>query len=129
MTELRLTFASEGLAAVSQVLVDMGISFRVEPVGPAAQEEGASEAAAPVRRQAPAKPARKSSRKARRAAPRPEKPQAEETPAAGAERLRAAIARGGAGYRSPLESPPSPAEPSAPAGGGQSDDPSGAGTP
>ena len=120
MTELRLTFASEGFAAVSQVLVAMGLSFRVEPVTSAAKKEEAttkSEATQPARRRAPAKSPRKSASKAKPAS-RPENPPAGESAAQGAERLRAAIARTGTGYRSPLEPPGSAPEPTPPSGEG-----------
>jgi hypothetical protein len=106
MTELRLTFASEGFAAVSQVLVDMGLSFRVEPVGETARKEAAPavEAAPAAKGRTPAKPARKSAAKAKRPV-RSEKAPADEATLAGAERLRAAVARSGTAYRSPLEPP------------------------
>ena len=125
MTELRLTFASEGLAAVSQVLIDMGISFRVEPVALARSREEAAPAGEPApaaKRRVPAKSTRKTASKAKRTT-RPEKPSAEETAAQGAERLRAAIARSGTGYRSPLEPPASSDRPATPAGGAPASEP------
>ena len=102
MTELRLTFASEGLAAVSKVLVEMGLSFRVEPAAPAPKVESAagSQAAPAPKRRTSAKPARKNPAAARQAL-HPERASPEAT-AVGAERLRAAIAKSGASYR-PLE--------------------------
>ena len=118
MTELRLTFPSEGFPAVSQVLVDMGLSFHVEPVGTAARQEAATAAETPpTPKRTPAKKARKTA-KAKRAA-RSESPAAAPTPVdatvAGAERLRAAIARSGPDvYRSPLEPPADTVAPPAP---------------
>ncbi len=108
MKEVRLTFASEGFEAVSKVLVEMGLSFRVEPVGPAARQ-AAAEAAPAAKPRAPAGPARKTS-KAKRAARPAKAPAAGDT--TGAERLRAAIAQSGTAYRSPLE--PSTAEVASP---------------
>jgi hypothetical protein len=117
MKELRLTFASEGFAAVSQVLVDMGLSFRVEPVGAATKEEAAPamEVASAAKQRTPTKPARKSPAKAKRAAQHEKTPP--EAMAAGAERLRAAIAKSGAAYRSPLEPSATAPEPALPGGG------------
>ena len=116
MRELRLTFASEGLAAVSQVLVDMGLSFRVEPVGAAAKEEAAPamEVASAAKRRTPTKPARRSPAKAKRATQQERTPP--EAMAAGAERLRAAIAKSGTAYRSPLEPPATAPAPALPGG-------------
>ena len=113
MKEVRLTFASEGLEAVSKLLVDMGLSFRVEPVGPAVRQQAAAEAAPAAKPRAPAKPARKAS-KAKRAA-RPAKPPAAGD-ATGAERLRAAIAQSGTTYRAPPEPSPTTPEAAAPIG-------------
>ncbi len=114
MRELRLTFASEGFAAVSQVLVDMGLSFRVEPVGTATEEEAAAATgvASAAKRRTSAKPARTSPAKAKRATQHERTPP--EAMAAGAERLRAAIAKSGTSYRSPLEPPATAPEPALP---------------
>lgn len=104
MTDLRLTFASEGLAAVSQILVEMGLSFSVEPVGAVAKEEKTAPAAAApptTSRRPPAKTARKSPAKTKRAAQSERGPS--DAPAAGAERLRAAIAQSGTAYRSLID--------------------------
>ncbi len=116
MKEIRLTFATEGLEAVSKVLVDMGIGFRVEPLGAAARQEAKPAAEPPPapRKRAPAKTARKAS-KVKRAARSEEPAPADDASLAGAERLRAAIARTGTTYRSPLE-PSGASEPAGPAG-------------
>jgi hypothetical protein len=113
MTDLRLTFSADGLAAVSKVLVDMGIGFRVEPVSSAREVVAAVVAqTAPVAKR-PSKATRKGSGKSKRAA-QPARPPAD-APAGGAERLRTAIARGGSTYRSPL-APPATTEPLVEAG-------------
>ena len=105
MNELRLTFSSEGFAAVSQLLVDMGLSFRVEPVA-AAKEE-----AAPALGNAPTsvKAARERTAKTKKLARAAKPPTSGDAVVPGAERLRAAIARGGSAYRSLLEPPATPA--------------------
>ncbi len=115
MTEIRLTFAAEGFEAVSKVLVEMGIGFQVEPIAATPKKEAAPavEAPPPAKKRAPAKPARKAS-KPKRAA-RGQKPASDDAAAPAAERLRAAIARSGTAYRSPLE-PPAGGEPVGPAG-------------
>ncbi len=123
MTDIRLTFAADGFEAVSKVLVEMGIGFHVEPVATPAKKEPAPVAPTPAapKRRAPAKAARKAA-KPKRAA----KPATADAEAPGAERLRAAIARTGTPYRSPLEMPGA-GEPATPAGGapggGQPDKP------
>ncbi len=114
MTEIRLTFASEGLHAVSKVLVDMGIGFQVEPVGAASKAPSAPSAPAvpqPTRR-ASSRGTRKNAAKVKRATV-PER-QPASSPLAGAERLRAAITSSGGPYRSAGE----PAAEAAQPGGG-----------
>ncbi len=107
MKEVRLTFASEGLEEVSKVLVEKGISFRVEPVGSPAKQEIAAEAAP----RAPARPARKASK-----AMRPTRPAKADATSPGAERLRAAIAQSGTAFRSPPEPSEGAPPPARPAG-------------
>ncbi len=104
MKELRLTFRTDDFGTISQILIDRGISFQVEPAGAAAE-------AAPVREKAPAGRPRgaaarpKKARKKRARTPdRPEKPAAGALPLAGAERLREALGQGKAAA-SPLMPP------------------------
>jgi len=121
MNELRLTFPSEGFAAVSQLLVDMGLSFRVEPVG-AAKEQAAPDA---DKAPAPAKAARKSMANPKKPARAAKSRTPEDVAIHGAERLRAAIARGGSAYRSLPKSPTNPAAPAGSAGDDHTEQPGG----
>ena len=114
MKEVRLTFASAGLEAVSKVLLELGISFRVEPVDTAAKQETTTEAAPAAKPRTAARPARKAS-KAKRAA-RPATAASADATSPGAERLRAAIAQSGTAFRSPLAPPAGTREPDPPAG-------------
>jgi hypothetical protein len=86
MRELRLTFSAGDFGAVSQVLVDMGIAFHVEPME---AERGADTpvAAAPVaaRRRVAKKPRKGARRTAAPAA------SAGEAPVSAVNRLRAAL--------------------------------------
>ena len=111
MNELRLTFSSEGFAAVSQLLVDMGLSFRVEPVAAAKEEAAPTLGNAPT----PVKAARQRAAKTKKLAHAAKPPTSGDAVVPGAERLRAAIARGGSAYRSLTDSPTIP---TAPAGSG-----------
>ncbi len=107
MKELRVTFASDRFNAVSQVLIDMGISFSVEPVDDAPPELVAAHAApAPAtRRRKTAKATAKTAVAAKRRAART----TADAPAPGAHRLREAIARRQTTFQSPFE----PNEPAA----------------
>ena len=87
MKELRLTFKTADFGAISQVLIDRGISFQVEPVAVAAAE------AAPVRDKPP--PSRKP-KKTKKKSARPGRP------AAGVERLREALGQGRASSSPPM---------------------------
>ncbi len=104
MKEYRLTFETENFGAISQALVDMGVSFRVEPMEtarPKAASVSVGEAAATPRRPAKKKSAKSAAKKkAGRAG------SAKSNPMANAERMLAGLARGG--------SSPSAAEPSRP---------------
>jgi hypothetical protein len=44
MKEIRITFRSEDFAAVSKSMIDLGVSFQVEPVEPAEDEGPRSQA-------------------------------------------------------------------------------------
>ena len=57
MKEIRITFSGEDFAAVSKSMIDLGVSFQVEPVEPA-DEAAPSSPAAPRRRQGKRKPAK-----------------------------------------------------------------------
>ncbi len=101
MSEVRLTFAATDFGAVSEALINMGVSFRVDPL----------RAAVPVDpdRAAPAAPARAQTR---RKAPAARKTPAagkaarvrETRPASAADRLREAITRS----QPPAETPAFP---------------------
>jgi hypothetical protein len=86
MKEYRLTFATDNFGAISQILVDMGVSFRVEPMEAAAS--GAIQARAgeaPAKARSPAKkPAKTAQKKAKR----------DEAPIAGAARQLERWSRG-----------------------------------
>ncbi len=118
MNEIRLTFASEAFEAVARVLVEMGLSFRVEPVGTTARQERAAETAPAAKPQTPARTARKASKAKRAARPAKASPPADAA-IPGAERLRAAIAKSGPAYRSPLEPPATSPAPPSPGGNDQ----------
>jgi hypothetical protein len=84
MKELRLTFKTADFGAISQVLIDRGISFQVEPIVEVKSEPAATR---PPRR--PAKKAKKT--KAYKASQK--RPGGNDIPLAGAERLREALGR------------------------------------
>jgi len=94
MKELRLTFKTADFGEISQVLIDRGISFQVEPVVEARTE------IAPVREKAP--PARKPKKTKKKSARKSAKPAAESVPLAGAERLREALGQGRARTGTPI---------------------------
>jgi hypothetical protein len=106
MGEIRLTFQTRDFGAISQALIDMGISFRVEPVkgdeGEAARAPAPQPPGAETRR--PAKATGKSGGKAARAKP---SRKGEDRQVTAADRLRDAIARN-------LSSVPSAMEPETP---------------
>jgi hypothetical protein len=104
MNEVRLTVSADDIGVVSQVLVDIGVGFRVEPAVATAAEARAKRAGPPT-----AAKARKAAKRARATARRSTKSDA--PVAAGAERLRDAIARTLPG---PERNPPAPAQPSHP---------------
>lgn len=93
MKELRLTFRADDFGAVSQILVDMGIGFRVEPIeGPAAEAAPAHASHPPAtRRRRSAKKTRKPGSPAKAAGV--ESSARGDVPASGVNRLRAAIAQ------------------------------------
>jgi hypothetical protein len=98
MKELRLTFKTADFGEISQVLIDRGISFQVEPVDQAAPRP------APVRQKPPA--ARKSKKTKKKTARKPARESATESlPLAGAERLREAL-----GQPRPASTPPPPGD-------------------
>ncbi len=85
MNEVRLTFSMGDFGVVSQALIEMGVSFRVDPLTPP-QEEARGEA--PLARAQPkAKPAAKKAKSTK-----PSRQQDSRT-ATAAERLREAISR------------------------------------
>jgi hypothetical protein len=87
MSEVRLTFSTGDFSAVSQALIRMGVSFRVDPLTRLPEEEPGEVAAS--RGQPRSKPA---ARKAKAA--KPSRPQDTRTATAtAAERLREAISR------------------------------------
>jgi hypothetical protein len=87
MKEIRLTLNADDFGAISQVLVDMGVGFRVEPL------EDAGTEAAPARPNTGSTPPRRQAAKKRGKAS-PKQPEARgETPLSAADRLRKAIAR------------------------------------
>jgi hypothetical protein len=97
MKEYRLTFATENFGAISQVLVDLGVSFRVEPV------EAAAGRAAPARvDEEPAKPRSPARKPVKTAAKKKtgrggKGAKGRESPAAGAERVLERWSRGEGG--------------------------------
>ena len=85
MKEIRLTFGSDDFGAVSNALVDLGVSFHVEPLDGRMAESvpAAARPTPPVRRRAsPKKAGKKSARRA---------PKHENVPVSGADRLRQAV--------------------------------------
>lgn len=96
MKEFRLTFTTDNFGAISQVLVDMGISFRVEPI------EAAFAEAAPARASHPPAAKRRRSTKKTAKAGAVAKPARAEKPATRADRLREAMTRG----RTTADQPP-----------------------
>jgi hypothetical protein len=89
VAEIRLTFETDNFASVSQILVDMGIAFRVEPVGAAVAEP----ARAPRQQPASPQPRRPAKSEAKRAGQRPKPARQSNEPSIGAQRLRDAITR------------------------------------
>jgi hypothetical protein len=87
VNEIRLTFRSEDFGPVSKVLVDMGVSFRVEPLTDAEPEAPRAKPPPPAPRKAP----RKAGRKA--AAPPRHATRSEDRIVTGADRLREAVIR------------------------------------
>jgi hypothetical protein len=85
MSEVRLTFSTGDFSAVSQALIRMGVSFRVDPLMKPPEEE--PDEAAQVRAQPKSKPAAKKAKAAK-----PSRPQ-DSRAATAAERLREAISR------------------------------------
>jgi hypothetical protein len=106
MKEVRLTLNAEEFGAVSQVLIDMGVGFRVEPIGSKAPETGP-----PLAGKSPPARRRKTSRKTA-------KPAAKRDALApsGADRLREAITRNQTGAAPGAAPLPGLSYPSAPAG-------------
>jgi len=92
MKELRLTFKTADFGAISQILIDRGISFQVEPVDVAAAEPASVRERTPASK--PRRPAKKTKKASARKHARPEKPAAGGLPLAGAERLREALGQG-----------------------------------
>jgi hypothetical protein len=88
MGEIRLTFETRDFGAISQVLIDRGISFRVEPMMGAEGEPVRASHAAGGEPRRPAKAAAKGA-KSRRGQASGQRAEA----ASGADRLREAIAR------------------------------------
>lgn len=87
MRELRLRFSAGDFGAVSQILVDMGIAFHVEPVeAPEREADAPVPAHAAVRRRLAKKP-----RKAGRKAAAPAALGGGEAPVSAVSRLRAAL--------------------------------------
>jgi hypothetical protein len=86
MKEIRLTLSADDFGAISQVLVDMGVSFRVEPL------EGATEATATRGSPSPTPSRGRTSRKARKAGPK-QVSKRDEVPLSAADRLRKALAQ------------------------------------
>jgi hypothetical protein len=87
MREYRLTFTTENFGAISQALVDMGVSFRVEPMeapGLTAPSEVPAKPRAPAKKPAKAAP----KKKAAGSAPKPSQPSL-----AGAQRVLERLAR------------------------------------
>ena len=93
MKEYRLTFATENFGAISQILVDMGVSFRVEPVEPAAKPVAAG------RGEEPAVKPRSPGKKPAKAAAKKKKPDRgsrdTQTRMASAQRVLEGLTRGG----------------------------------
>jgi hypothetical protein len=85
MSEVRLTFSTGDFGAVSQALIEMGVSFRVDPLTPPT-DEARSDTPLP-RAQTKSKPAARKSKPAK-----PSRPQ-DTRAATAAERLREAISR------------------------------------
>jgi hypothetical protein len=86
MRELRLTFSAGDFGAVSQVLVEMGIAFHVEPMEAPAPEADAAVPAPAAQRRRPAKRTRKPGRKTAAQAS-----EGGEAPVSAVSRLRAAL--------------------------------------
>ena len=97
MKDIRITFRGEDFAVVSQSMIALGVSFRVEPME--ADEDDTPATPAPVRRPAKAKPAKRS----RSASPPAQTARASEE-GAGAARLRAMIERNRAAVSRPAQS-------------------------
>jgi hypothetical protein len=93
MREYRLTFATEDFGAISQILVDMGVSFRVEPIEAAAIKPSPPRIAEPASTKR--SPARKAAKKKTGRADKAAK--GGQASLAGAERLLESLARGGTG--------------------------------
>jgi hypothetical protein len=96
MKELRLTFKTADFGEISQVLIDRGIGFQVEPVVEARTEV--------ADKRPPRRPAKKAKKTRGYKASR-KRSGGTDIPLAGAERLREALGR---------TAPPPPAEPSPP---------------
>lgn len=105
MSEVRLTFAATDFGAVSEALINMGVSFRVDPLR-AIPAEPAGPAPAAPRAQPRGKAA--STRKKQLAA-RPQQ-QRETAPVSAADRLREAISRNQPSDSRPSSPPGAPAE-------------------
>lgn len=84
MSEVRLTFSTGDFGAVSRALIEMGVSFRVDPLTKPIDETNPE--ALPVRAPAKNKPAAKKAKPTK-----PSRPQ--ERSVTAAERLREAISR------------------------------------
>jgi hypothetical protein len=98
MKEYRLTFATDSFGAISQILVDMGVSYRVEPVEAAVTKAAAAGVGEepPTKHRSPGKKAVKTAAK-RKPGRADRAAKGRQTPSAGAERLLEGLARAGAG--------------------------------
>jgi hypothetical protein len=99
MKEYRLTFATENFGAISQALVDMGISFHVEPIeaaGRAPADASDAQLRGAARKSAKAPARKKPSRSARHG---------DDSPVAGAQRQLERWSRGER-EAGPLGAPP-----------------------
>jgi hypothetical protein len=102
MKEIRLTLNADDFGTISQLLIDMGMSFRVEPL-----EDAAAQATTTRPAPSTASPRRQTPKKAGKArAKRPRK--RDEVPLSAADRLRKAIAQkqAASASTSPLAQPP-----------------------
>jgi hypothetical protein len=87
MKEIRLTLNADDFGTISQVLVDMGVGFRVEPF-----EESGAEVTPPRPNTSSTPPRRRAAKKRGKANPKQPQTRAE-APLSAADRLRKAIAQ------------------------------------